>query len=193
VTVPASDLAALRRGEPDALRRVTADHAARLFRAARRLGLSPTDAEDLVQDAFSTFLQSLDRFEGRSSVYTWLHGILIRQAKAYWRRLARDADRDPIDKTWESRFDAAGNWVRPPVDPYRALSSQQVGLALRECAGELPARQRAALLLRQVERRSAAETAELLGLSVTHIGVLVHRARLRMRACLQAHGWSTEP
>lgn len=187
----ADALAALKRRDPVALRQVTDAYAARLYRATRRLGVPPTDADDLVQEVFTTFLASLDRFEGRSEVYTWLYGILVRQTKAYWRRFAREAAEDPIDDAWESRFDRAGNWVRPPIDPYRALESRRASDALRVCMDGLPPKQRAALLLRRVERRTAGDTAELLGLSVTHIGVLVHRARQRIRACLETHGWST--
>jgi RNA polymerase sigma-70 factor, ECF subfamily len=66
----------LRARDPDALAEVIETFARRLYTTARALGFAPPDAEDLVQDVFATFLATLDRSEGRSSLSTWLFGIL---------------------------------------------------------------------------------------------------------------------
>lgn len=69
-------LARLRRREPESLATVVQDHAKAFYRAARGLGFREEEAEDLVEDVFATFLETLDRFEGRSQVRTGLFGIL---------------------------------------------------------------------------------------------------------------------
>jgi hypothetical protein len=108
-------------------------------------------------EVFLTFVATLDRFEGRSSLHTWLYGILIRKAKEGWRHRAREGSHDPIYDEWESRFDAAGNWLRPPVDPDQALTASELGRAIQECLAALSESQRSTFVLRQVEELSALE------------------------------------
>jgi RNA polymerase sigma-70 factor (ECF subfamily) len=86
-----SSLAELRARNPAALRAVVDQHARRLYRAARGMGFSPDDAEDLAQEVFVTFLETLERFEGRSELGTWLFGVL--HHKAQERRRAQRAAR----------------------------------------------------------------------------------------------------
>jgi RNA polymerase sigma-70 factor (ECF subfamily) len=191
VAVSSDELAALRRRDEAALRAVVDEHSARLYRAARGMGHSADEADDLVQDVFLTFVSSIDRFEGRSALHTWLYGILLHKVREGRRRRARDAQHDAIEEEWESRFDAAGNWIHPPVDPDRSLSSKELGRAIEACLEALPEQQREVFQLRQVEELAAVEAGKVLDLTVTHIGVLLHRARLRLRRCLDGHGWRT--
>ena len=191
VALQSGELAALRGRDEHVLDRVVRDNSRRLYRAARGLGHSADEAEDLVQDVFLTFVATIDRFEGRASVETWLYGILLKKAKERWRVRARAENHDVIDDEWEERFDPAGNWVRPPVDPDRALTTREASAAIRDCLMALPEQQRSALLLRQIEGFSAEQASKILDLTVTHIGVLLHRARLRIRACLDGKGWRT--
>lgn len=193
VDVPASQirLAALRRRDPEALTAVVGENSRPLYRAARGMGHSPDVAEDLVQEVFLTFVATLDRFEGRGSVRTWLFGILLHKAQERRRSKAREQAHDPIDEAWESTFDQAGNWLHPPIDPERALTTQEAARAIQDCLSALGPQQRDVFLLRQAEGFTAAEVGKILDLTVTHIGVLLHRARLRMRACLDTKGWRT--
>ena len=150
------------------------------------MGCDATEADDLVQDVFVTFLGSLDRFEGRSQLTTWLIGIL--HFKVQERRRARAKADESIDDDFESQFDASGYWITMPPDPLRALQGNRLRAALAECLDALPPAQRAAFHLRVVDERSAAEAGNVLGQSVTHIGVLLHRARTRLRECLAQKG-----
>jgi DNA-directed RNA polymerase specialized sigma24 family protein len=79
-----------------------------------------------VQDVFATFLATLDRFEGRSSLSTWLFGILYRKGQERRRQATRTVAHDPADAVFESWFDARGRWVRPPIAPDEALAAQQL-------------------------------------------------------------------
>jgi len=131
-------LARVQRRDPDALRQVAEDRARPLYRATRGMGFSQVDAEDLVQDVFATFMTSLDRFEGRSSVNTWVFGILYRKVQERRRAQSREAPHDPIDEVFESQFDARGSWITTPVDVERHVSSTQLGQAIRDCVDRLP-------------------------------------------------------
>ncbi len=179
----------LRRRDPEALAEAVRDHARPLYRAARALGFAEPEAEDLVQDVFTIFLEKLDGFEGRSQLRTWLFGILHRKAMERRRAAWVDDRADPIDEVFESRFDANGKWSRPPADLERLFQSKELGQAIRGCMDGLPANQREAFVLREVEGMETDEICKILDVSVTNFGVLMHRARARLRECLESKGW----
>ena len=179
----------LRRRDPEALADAAGEHARPLFKAARALGFDEAGAEDLVQDVFATFLERLDSFEGRSQLRTWLFGILYRKALERHRASIMADRMDPIDEVFESRFDARGKWVRPPADLERLLLSKELGEVIRGCMDGLPAKQRAAFVLREVEDFDTAEICKILDVSVTNFGVLIFRARAKLRECLESKGW----
>ena len=189
VSIPATLHAALRRREPEAVRQVAQQFSRRLYRAARGMGHTGTEADDLVQEVFVTFIETLDRFEGRSSVHTWLFGILLHKSQERRRARVRDERHDAIDEEWADNFDARGRWIRPPLEPDRAFEAREARQAIEACLPGLPDQQRDVFLLRLVEDLPAADVSNILGLTITHIGVLLHRARLRLRACLGARGW----
>lgn len=180
----------LKRREPAALREVVHQNARRIYRAARGMGFSGADADDLVQDVLVTFLEKIDRFEGRARVSTWLFGILHHKAQERRRSQARDDLHDPVDDAFEARFDARGNWIAPLASPDRAATAAEIRQALGLCLEGLPPLHREVFHLRQVEELSAADVSRIIGRTVTHIGVLFHRARLRLRDCLDRMGWA---
>jgi RNA polymerase sigma factor (sigma-70 family) len=190
--VPVRDhttLAALRARDPAALRQVVDQHGRRLYRAARGMGFPPGDAEDVTQDVFVTFFETIERFEGRSEVGTWLFGILYRKAKEHRRANAREEPSDALDEAFEARFNADGSWRQPPIPADRLVAAGQTAVALRECLAGLPTQYREVFQLRQVDDLSPADVSGMLGCTINHVGVMFHRARVRLRACLEAKGW----
>jgi len=183
------ELARLRTRDSAALSRVVEEWARPLYRAARGMGFDQGDAEDLVQDVFATFLTTLDRFEGRSRISTWMFGILHRKAQERRRELTRDDQQDSIDDVFESQFDVAGSWAVPPVDLERQIASGELAGAIRGCVDQLPIALREVFALRDMQDMDTAEICKILGRTVTHVGVQLHRARARLRACLEARGW----
>lgn len=180
----------LRRRDPEALAEAVREHARPLFRAARGLGFPQPEAEDLVQDVFTTFIERLDGFEGRSQLRTWLFGILHRKAMERRRASITDDRTDSIDEVFESRFEMSGKWARPPADLERLFLSKELGELIRGCMDGLPANQREAFVLREVEGFETGEICKIREVSVTNFGVLMHRARARLRECLESKGWS---
>jgi len=181
----------LRARDPGELNGIVTSHARTVYRAARGLGFDDDAAQDLTQDVFTTFLETIDHFEGRSHVRTWLLGILYRKAQERRRTMRREEPADPADALFESWFTERGMWARHPEDPTRGIDDAAVLVGLNECLHALPKLQREVFHLRQVEELSAAAVSDMVGQSVNHVGVLLHRARTRLRDCLTKKGWGT--
>lgn len=182
-------VARLKSRDSDVLADLVNEHSRPLYRAARGMGFNEDEAEDMVQDVFITFLSSIDRFEGRSQLRTWLFGILHHKSMERRRKQAREDRHDTIDEIFEARFDGAGSWVSPPQDLIRLLESKQIGQAIAQCMDGLPALQRSVFVLREIEGLPGENVCKILGVSSTNMGVLMFRARNRLRECLEGKGW----
>lgn len=184
----ASLAARIRAEDGEAIAEVVRTYLPQVLRAARGSGLSPQRADEVAQETFKTFIEAAPRFEGRSHVRTWLFGILYRKIAEERRDLAHARRNDPIDDVFESRFDADGSWLTPPRRPDAALESKQVLGQIRNCLGQAPRRQRMAFLLREMEGLATDEICRILKVTVTNLGVMLHRVRNRLRECLEAKG-----
>ena len=89
----------------------------------------------MVQATFTTFLETAQRFEGRSAVRTWLFGILYRKISEARRGRARAWQMDDIDDVMESRFRADGRWAPPPRPADAETWHREIGGAIEECLG----------------------------------------------------------
>ena len=179
----------LRRRDPELLASLIREHSRPLYRAARGMGFREDEAEDLVQDVFMTFLTSLDRFEGRCQLRTWLFGILHNKTMERRRKRGQEDRHDAIDEVFESRFDSNGKWAAPPQDLLRLTESRQLGEAITNCLDGLPPTQRSVFVLREMEDMETEEICKILDVTATNMGVLMHRARIRLRECLEGCGW----
>lgn len=182
--LPPPDLARLKDRCPDSVAALIAEHSGPLYRAALGLGLAPADAEDLLQDTLLAFLEGLERFEGRSSVRTYLFGILYNKARRRWEKVWREQAADPVDAVFESRFDAAGTLRRLDGPEETALNGELAAL-LADCSAGLTQAQAAAFHLKEVERLPTPEVCKTLEVTETHLGVLLFRARNKLRECLE--------
>lgn len=183
-------LAAIRAGEADALEAAVRECLPGLLRSARASGLPSDRAEDAVQASLLVFLQRAAELDGRARVCTWIHGMLLRKIWEERRGVRREAEQEEIDRVVESRFDAVGNWTRPPQGPIEALARGQVRRELEACLAALPDRQRIAYTLREVEGFETAEICNILDVSANNLGVLLFRARNGLRECLEAKGFT---
>lgn len=193
--------AALRGGDERAFALLVEQHHGGLVRLAAQYVASAAIAEEVAQDTWIVFVQSLDRFEGRSSLKTWLFGTLLNCARNRRRKEIRSV---PFSSAWnpdepgEPAFDAscfrsqgvwAGNWVVPfkgfSEDAERRLLHGELRGQLQAAIDNLPAAQREVLTLRDVEGFDAEEVCELLDVSEANQRVLLHRARARVRATLE--------
>lgn len=156
---------------------------------ARVMGFREADSEDLVQDVFTVFLATLDRFEGRSQVGTWLFGILHHKMRERRRALQQMDAHDSVDSEFNALFTAYGHWISPLQDLERAFESLEIGENLSDCLALLPLPQREVFVLREVDELSSQEICKKLDISNTNLGVLIHRARHRLRECMRGKGW----
>ena len=176
----------LRAGDEEAFAELVRAHHASLCRLARTFVGSGAVAEEVVQDTWLAVVRGVDRFEGRSSLRTWLFRILANRARTTATRERRiESGPDPD----ADRFDGNGVWSTPPV-PWSDLvedrvAAEQLATAARELLETLPDAQRQVVLLRDVEGLGAAEVSALLGLSDGNQRVLLHRGRARLRAALE--------
>ena len=180
--------AAIRRGDPETLERVVRSALPGLLRTALAAGLSPDRAEDIVQSSLLIFVRRAADYDGRASASTWIHGILLRKVWEDRRAQTRDATHDDIDDVVESRFDVNGSWGRPPDGPIERLARGELNKQLRSCLETLPDRHRVAFTLREVEGFKTGDVCKILEISANNLGVILFRARNRLRECLEAKG-----
>lgn len=160
-------------------------HADVLLSAAFGLGFSEADAEELVQDTFVAFLDALDRFEGRSQLRTYLFGILYNKASTLRKQHQRESADDNIELIFEERFDARGIWAAPPQEPDAEAMNRELGQWIERCSEGLSAQQRTAFYMKSVGGEATDSICKILNVSATHLGVLLYRARLKLRECLE--------
>jgi RNA polymerase sigma-70 factor (ECF subfamily) len=193
---------ALRAGDEDAFARLVREYQPSLVRVARIYVSTQAAAEEVAAETWLAVLNGLDRFEGRSSLRTWIFRILTNIAKTRGQRDGRtlpfsaledpgrvpeaalDADRflDPEHPRWP------GHWaVRPEPWPEDAVIAAETQARLAEAIEALPPAQRAVISLRDVEGWSSEEVRNALELSETNQRVLLHRARAKVRRALESY------
>jgi RNA polymerase sigma-70 factor (ECF subfamily) len=200
----AARIAALRAGDERAFGQLVDELSPRMLKMARVYLSNDAAAEDVVQEAWIVVLRSLDRFEGRSALATWILGIVINTARA---RRAQDARTRPFSsfETDEApvlgaeRFLPAdhdrwpGHWAIAPIPwPDAALETAEANRTIRDAVAGLSELQRAVMTLRDMVGCTPEETCNALGLSDTNQRVLLHRARTKVRAALEATFDATE-
>jgi RNA polymerase sigma-70 factor (ECF subfamily) len=157
-------------------------------------------AEEVVQEAWLGVLQGIDRFEGRSSLKTWVFRIVLNRAMTRGVRESRSvpfatlaarelsADEPAVDP---ERFAPDGAWVSPPrrweESPELAARSGETVAVAHEAIDRLPPMQRLVIMMRDVEGFPSDETCNALGISETNQRVLLHRARTKVRSALEEH------
>lgn len=197
------ELAALRRGDQSAFMALVRRLHPSMVRVATSYVSSREVGEEVAQDTWVAVLEELDRFEGRSSLKTWIFRILTNQAKTRGARerrstpfsaLAVQQETDHPAMPPESFLDQnhrwAGHWAVPVHAwelPEEHLLSTELGGVIRDAVDALPPGQRAVVVLRDGQSMSSDEVCDLLGLSQANQRVLLHRGRQRVRAAIEEY------
>ena len=169
----------------DAIRAVVVANNQRLFRAAWSILKDRGEAEEAVQSAYVSAFASLDSFEGRSSLSTWLTRIVVNESLGRLR--AQKRRRDQLEGTGVAVLEdhretlMRGSEARQPDV---ALAREQMRLLLEQAVAALPEAFRTVFVLREVEGLSGDETAEVLGLPVSTVKTRLHRARRKLQQIL---------
>lgn len=176
----------LRAGDHDAYREAAKRYSAQMLGTARRI-VGPNHAEDIVQDAWVSVLTSIDGFEGRAALGTWLVRITTNKAISHLRSSSREArlDAQQTDRHAGDWFDERGRWAKAPAlgdasSPAELLSADALQACIDKHLSRMPVRQRAVVVMRDMQQRTIDEICNELGLSPSNGRVLLHRGRLRL-------------
>jgi RNA polymerase sigma-70 factor (ECF subfamily) len=198
VTDDSELLGRLRAGDEQAFRELIRQHHTGMISLAGSFVGSRATAEEVVQETWLAVLEGIDRFEERSSLKTWIFGILVNKART---RAVRDGRMlsfsdiapggGPVEPAVDrARFAASGAWTDPPqpwdeLDPERVVAGQQLWVHAVRALEDLPPQQRAVLVMRDVAGHGSEETCSILGITEANQRVLLHRARAKMRRAIE--------
>jgi len=163
----------------------------------------PDLAEDAVQEALMGALRNQRSFTGRSALRTWIFGILKHKIADLMRQRAKVVTEsslaidDDDGELLTQLFDSGGHWhpeARPSTwrDPDDSLEDDRFWQVFEACVEHLPERQARVFMMREFVGLDSAEICKAVGLTMTNLHVLLHRARLRLRACLEQHWFAEE-
>jgi RNA polymerase sigma-70 factor, ECF subfamily len=184
-------VARLTQGDERAFASLVARYHMPMLRLALTFVPNRAIAEDVVQDTWIAVLRGIDRFDGRSSLKTWLFRILVNRAHTTG---AQERRTTPVEPAGMAAVDAArfgpdGSWADPPAPWTDLVEDRLIASAMiaqvRALIADLPDAQRQVVTLRDVEGLSADDVCSILGLTPGNQRVLLHRARSRLRSQLE--------
>lgn len=154
---------------------------------------NPEAAEDAVQEALVAALVGESNFAGRSNLRTWLTGILKHKIVDTIRRQSRERPASELEPDGDARefdglFDRRGHWAAAPdawEQPEGSLQQKQFLAALEACLRALPERTARVFMMREHLGLETSEICKELGITATHCWVMLHRARMALRQCLE--------
>lgn len=157
-------------------------------------------AEDVVSETLLALLERPGAFEGRSSLRTYATGILKYKIVDHLRHQAREApvqtvDDQTLDEAIDALFDEHGHWrasQRGWGEPEQALQQAQFQSQLQRCLARLPARTARVFVMRECLEQEVDEICRSLGITPNHCAVILYRARMALRGCLQQHWFGVE-
>ena len=163
-----------------------------LYRYALSRVKDPSVAEDLVQETFLAALRARENFKGRSTARTWLIAILKHKIVDYIRKKIREPSSDKIETLSDladSDFNDKGEWqIRPSkwaINPGKIYEQKEFLDVLYRCLAELPERLAEAFMLREMDGLSTEEVCKVLDITATNSWVMLYRARMSLRGCLE--------
>lgn len=187
-------------GSPDTW---LAEHGDCLYRTALLRVRNPDVAADLVQDALLAALRTVGKFGGRSSIRTWLLGILKHKISDHFRKLGRETnftDLAFLKDEMPEKFDGDDFWHHDERAPREwntggeaSLTRTEFLAALQACLGKLPERVAAVFMMREMDDEPCPSICETLGVSSSNLWVMLHRARMALRHCLETTYFSPAP
>lgn len=174
------------------------EHGDVLFRFAFMRLRDETLAEDMVQETLLSAIQSLRNYGGKSTERTWLTSILKHKIIDHYRRNSNqvqitdeDTDLSGLDRFFERPDAWDGHWAIPmrPVDPEHSpeqvLERGEFWDVMNRCLSDMPARVANVFTLREMDGLESGEICELLCLSASNFWVIMHRARMQLRRCIE--------
>lgn len=184
-------LAGLRAGDAAAFAELYGLHRNAMVGVASAIVQSRATAEDVAQEAWMAVLKNIDGFEGRASLAGWIFAILVNKARSRAKRDGRSVSFDDggAEDNLAAAFDGRGRWKDMPelwdeITPERIVAGKGLAEHMATAIAALPPAQRAVIVLRVQQGLAPADVSKALGISEGNMRVLLHRARLALRAAL---------
>lgn len=163
--------------------------------AVQRVGQRET-AEELVQETFLAAIKNHKNYNGQSTELTWLIGILRHKIADHYRQMARFNGDEESDEKVAGRFNKRGHWSPKPAswqgDPAELAENQEFWETLQHCLSALPGPLAHAFILREMEEQDSQAVCQTLDIAPANLWTRLHRARLRLRDCLEFNWFKTE-
>jgi len=158
-------------------------------------------AEDLVQETLLAAIRSREKFAGQSSERSWLTGILKHKISDYFRKLGRETsftDLESLADEFSEKFVPEGYWVhvkgpkewKPESD--EVVHRAEFWQTMRHCLDKLPERIANVFMLREMDEDESKEICSMLSISESNLWVMLHRARMALRECLEINWFNRE-
>ena len=162
-------------------------HARGVYRLALRLVRDPTEAEDVMQEAFLNAFKGIEKFDGRSELRTWLYRITYNVAMLRFRRKRPEMVSIDESDDGDERSLVPGSFFDWSVVADKEFERGELRLEMDRAIQELPEKYRAVFILRELEELSTEETAKALGVTIEVVKTRLHRARLWLRESLASY------
>ena len=176
------------------------EHGDYLFKFALVRLRDQTRAEDMVQETFLAALKGRQNFQGRSAEKSWLVGILKHKILDYYRKAGRETSFTDLEFYSDEESDRfvpdglfAGGWIHElgplewSADAGAGLDSQEFWKTFHDCSGKLPKNIATVFTMREMDGVDSAEICRLLNISENNLWVMLHRARMALRRCLETN------
>ena len=180
------------------------EHGDYLFKFALARLRDPARAEDLVQETFLAALKGGDKFAGRSAEKSWLTGILKHKILDHYRKASRETSFTDLEFYGDEESDKfisdgpfQGGWIHDagrelgPMEwssqPGSSLDSQAFWKTFHDCSNKMPKNVSAVFTMREVDGVESREICQVLNISENNLWVMLHRARMALRSCLETN------
>ena len=145
---------------------------------------------DLVQDTFISALKALENFEGKSTIKTWLFSILKRKIIDHWRK--QDSRKTRPMSSYFAEGSMGPHFLEPSSPKglipefEEKINNEELGGVIQECIDDLPGKQKGIILDKLVQEKDSEEVCKDYDISASNLWVIVHRAKLQLRECLES-------
>lgn len=177
----------LKMRDHDALSFIIDSYTSHLVRAGVGSGLSQEMAHDLCANTWTTFLEVIPKFEGRSHIRTFVFGIFYNKLSELKRANLKFLKTDPIEEALESSFLEDGHWNKRFIDPDVIIQNKEAQSIIDECLEYLPLLQKSAFIMKYVDEEESVAICEILGISDVNLRQLIFRAKAKMRDCVESN------
>ncbi len=140
--------------------------------------------QDVIHQTWQRFFENYSAFEGRSQLSTFIVGLLINKIREFRRAQKKLVFEDDSEAVFKQSF-ADGWWIKEPTSPDRLLEQKNIFMQITDCLEGLTEQQRTAFILREVEDEENDDICNILGVSVSHLRVLLFRAKDKLKKCLE--------